>query len=427
MTPSLTDLATTERLLVISDFDGTIADLSTNKYAVPINQDSVAAINRLAALPSTQAAVLSGRHLEGLAKVLSLREPVIVAGSHGSESLEHGVLLTAEMREQLTYVEDQLAPIMASYPLAHVEDKPFQRVAHVAELAAIDPAAAAELLERVSAIDPRGARMTTGKNIIEFSVSDATKGTWISAEVARQQPTRTVFLGDDTTDEDGFLALGPDDLGVKVGDGATAAALRLADTAAVGDFLTQLADARAAHTGLPRGVAARFDAIVASFTGEVLRTHDWNAPTPCDKWAARDLVSHLIIWYSDFLQEEGIDLNLHADPEEPQTAWLDFIAAVRPLLASPELTDAIARRTTGFLLPDIFIHTWDLARSQGHEVQLDEHYAARNLEGLRSMGASLQANGRFGPPRPVDEEAGAVEKLVAFAGRDPKFGRPLSR
>jgi trehalose-phosphatase len=39
----------------------------------------------------------------------------------------------------------------------------------------------------------------------------------------------TLFIGDDVTDEDGFAVLGSGDLGIKVGEGATKAAHRVAD------------------------------------------------------------------------------------------------------------------------------------------------------------------------------------------------------
>jgi len=51
-----------------------------------------------------------------------------------------------------------------------------------------------------------------------------------------------MYLGDDVTDEDGFRALGPDDLTVKIGDGATAARYRVADPAAALAVLLRLAD-----------------------------------------------------------------------------------------------------------------------------------------------------------------------------------------
>ncbi|AKK06921.1 hypothetical protein CMUST_13135 [Corynebacterium mustelae] len=40
----LYSLAATDYLLVVSDFDGTLAGFSTDMYDVPINQDAVAAL-----------------------------------------------------------------------------------------------------------------------------------------------------------------------------------------------------------------------------------------------------------------------------------------------------------------------------------------------------------------------------------------------
>jgi trehalose 6-phosphate phosphatase len=51
-----------------------------------------------------------------------------------------------------------------------------------------------------------------------------------------------MYLGDDRTDEDGFRALGPDDVSVKVGEGETAARHRVADPAGALAVLQQLAD-----------------------------------------------------------------------------------------------------------------------------------------------------------------------------------------
>ena len=59
--------------------------------------------------------------------------------------------------------------------------------------------------------------------------------------------TTTVYFGDDVTDEDVFVVLGPDDVGVKVGQGETAALNRVADPGEVSQLLTTLAYERAAH------------------------------------------------------------------------------------------------------------------------------------------------------------------------------------
>lgn len=244
MSASLHDLATADSLLVVSDFDGTIAGFSTDAYDVPVNAEAVNALQELAALPNTHVAVLSGRHLEGLHKVCHLQPPVMFSGSHGAESDVDGVVLTEEMAAKLSDIEDRLAPLIAAQPLAFVEAKPFQRVLHVAKLATSDDAAAKQLLARAVALDHTGMSMIVGKNIVEFSVANVNKGTWIAATIERLQPSRALFLGDDTTDEDGFLALRPQDLGVKVGEGETAATMRIADTAAVGKLFSELLEQR---------------------------------------------------------------------------------------------------------------------------------------------------------------------------------------
>ncbi|WP_460490644.1 trehalose-phosphatase, partial [Corynebacterium nasicanis] len=238
---ALNRLASAETLLIVTDFDGTLAGLTTDIYGVPVNVDSLMALTRLAGLPGTHVAVLSGRHLAGLAQECVLRPPIIMAGSHGAESAEHGATLPAAQSELLAHLD---ATLLFDDPLVHVERKPFQRVVHTARLAAQDQAAGDAVLERALLIEAPGTRVNRGKNIVEFSVSDRTKGTWLAAEIARVNPDVALFIGDDTTDEDGFRALREGDVGVKVGDGETAATHRIADIPAVAALLTALAEAR---------------------------------------------------------------------------------------------------------------------------------------------------------------------------------------
>ena len=413
-------LAAAESLLVVSDFDGTLAGFSPDIYGVPVDGDALAALTRLAGQPSTHVAVLSGRHLAGLRQVCRLRPPILFAGSHGSESAEHGVEPSTEQAAALQALDEAL---VFDDPRVHVEAKPFQRVVHTALLAESDPAAAEAVLAEAMRIEVPGARVARGRNIAEFSVSDITKGTWIAAEIARLNPSLALFIGDDTTDEDGFRALRPGDVGIKVGDGETAATERVADIPAVAALLTELADARAT---IPRDLPARFEAVAAGFSAEVLRVADWDAAAPCDGWAASDIVDHLITWYPANLRNASIDISV--DGDDPAERWFHFVDQVRALLADdratttfhsgPDEGSTVARATAGFLLPDIFMHTWDLARSQGRRITLHPDYAARNLAGLQSLGDALRETGQFGPPRPAPVDAGPGEQLMAYVGRE---------
>lgn len=242
-------LASAKHLAVVSDFDGTLAGFARNAYDVRPEQRSLDALACLAALPHTTAAVLSGRHLEGLKRVCPLREPVLFGGSHGAESSWEESSLSPEMKAHLAKKEKELKEIIARHPGAELEIKPFQRVLHLRALELQDPDAAAAAYAEGAALSADGFPKTEGKCVVEFSATQATKGTWIEKLRQRVGATAVVFLGDDTTDEDGFAVLNqPPDLGVKVGEGATQAALRLPDIAAVTEFLEELASARAQHS-----------------------------------------------------------------------------------------------------------------------------------------------------------------------------------
>lgn len=241
-------LASASHLAVVSDFDGTLAGFATRPDAVQPEKRSLDALASLAQLPDTTVAVLSGRHLDGLKHVCPLREPVLMGGSHGAESSWEESPLTPEMKAHLAKKEAEIEEIIARHPGAELEVKPFQRVLHLRALELQDPAAAAAAYEEGLALSADGFPKTAGKCVVEFSATQATKGTWIKTLRERVGATAMVFLGDDTTDEDGFAVLNqPPDLGVKVGEGDTLATYRVADVVAVSEFLEELAAARAAH------------------------------------------------------------------------------------------------------------------------------------------------------------------------------------
>lgn len=228
-------------MLLICDFDGTLAPHSPDIYGVTPDPQALRALEQLAAMQDTRVVILSGRHLEGLMQVCPLRDPVMLVGSHGAET-EIGQ--HPENSESLAAIARDIEAISN---FIEIEFKPFQTVAHVASVATTDPQLAANLLDQVQQLPPRGLRVKRGKNIVEFSATTETKGTWIEKARRTWQPNHTIFIGDDQTDEDGFAALGPYDLGIKVGEGDTLASLRLDDVPAVAEWLTDLVQQRSSH------------------------------------------------------------------------------------------------------------------------------------------------------------------------------------
>ena len=83
-----------------------------------------------------------------------------------------------------------------------------------------------------------------GRDVFEFSVRSTTKGDAVRMLREFSGATAVLFAGDDVTDEDGFRALGTEDLSLKCGDGETAARFRVADTIEVAAVLERLAEIR---------------------------------------------------------------------------------------------------------------------------------------------------------------------------------------
>lgn len=407
---TITTLARAPHLLVISDFDGTIADLTTDAYNVPVNTASLAALTRLAGMPNTSVAILSGRHLEGLARVCDLRAPIIRAGSHGNES-SLSTAPTAAQRDKLDEIEAQIKPLLDA-PGAFIERKPFQRVAHTAALKKKDPKKAEELLEKVASLKIEGTHVMAGKSVVEFSVTNVTKGTWIEQVRGQITPDVTVFVGDDVTDEEGFKVLGASDVGVKVGEGETAATERLADTREVGEFYTALADARAAQLEVPRDTSGRFEWVAGGLGAVAHQITDWSVPTPCTGWSARDVIRHLNTWVPESLGLEPVR------GDDPVDEYFTFVEAIRALLdeGNRKLEDLVRSR----LIADMFIHTWDLAQAAGVASKLDENFAAKLLTEFEKMDDDeMVESGMFDPPVEVSPDASVIAKLMAATGREP--------
>ena len=185
---------------------------------------------------------------------------------------------------------------------------------------------------------------------------------------------------------------------------------------------------------LPETPAARHRSVAGAFGGLVAGAGDWSAPAPVDGWTARDVVGHLVEWFPGFLAGGGVELAAGpAVEDDPAAAWQHHADGVQALLeqrgdesfthpyaGTHRLADAIDR----FYTADVFMHSWDLARATGQDVDLDEDFAATLLGGMREMEDVLRGSGQYGPPVPVPADAPVVDRLMGFIGRDPTWTPP---
>jgi uncharacterized protein (TIGR03086 family) len=176
-----------------------------------------------------------------------------------------------------------------------------------------------------------------------------------------------------------------------------------------------------------RRVALGFTQRVSAIDGDA-----WLLPAPCAGWVALDIVRHLVDWVPPFLAG-GTEITLPVGPSvdtEPVAAWLSMSDGIQSLLDDPDqaassfdhpmvghhrLDEAVMR----FILTDVLIHTWDLARAGGLDETLDSAEVARMFDGIYEVDALLRDSGHYGPKVEVAPDADVQTQLIAFLGRQP--------
>ena len=234
---ALTALAHRRPLLVASDYDGVLARLRDDPSTAVPEPGVAEALARLAGVDGVTVALVSGRGVADLRATSGLSGPYRWVGSHGAE---FDGPLPADLTQRRDALAARLAPLVEATPGARLEVKPASVAVHVRQVT--DPAAATVLLDRVGQLVDSSLTRKPGKAVLELAVTDADKGSALRRLRAELGAAGAIYLGDDVTDEDGFRALGPDDVPIKVGEGRTAARYRVADLAGALAVLDRLAD-----------------------------------------------------------------------------------------------------------------------------------------------------------------------------------------
>lgn len=223
------------------DLDGTLAPLAPRPQDVgpdSVRNGLLAALERRL---DGRLAVISGRTVEEVDRILDGAARA-VAGVHGLvRRSANGVLVAAPPHTGLDEARSALQAFAADRPGLLVEDKTASLALHY-RAAPGQAESARALVDRLAA--KLGLKAQRGAAVVELRTPGPDKGDAVAAFLS--EPTfagcRPVFVGDDLTDEDGFaFAERAGGQGVLVGpDRPTAASRRLADVAAVLDWLEEI-------------------------------------------------------------------------------------------------------------------------------------------------------------------------------------------
>lgn len=241
------------RLVLLSDFDGTLADFHPDPSVPMLTSERRALLEVLSLDPRISVGLVSGRRLGDLRRRTALPPTVYYAGLHGMEIGVDGRYWhhpdLEPSREHVRALAARLFEVMPRLPGVIVEDKDVSLAVHTRatppdrrdEAEALAEACAAPWLASGQLKRIEGSAVLEYLPNIACHKGDAT--TWIAEDVRERfaHEPWVVFLGDDVTDEDAFRVI-DQGIGVLVGSRPTAATHQLPGIAEVDALLRWLAE-----------------------------------------------------------------------------------------------------------------------------------------------------------------------------------------
>lgn len=195
------------RATLFLDLDGTLLDLAEQPDEVHADEETRALLKALCDKLDGRLAVVSGRSLEQIDRILGdCATDIAVSASHGCEHRWNGVHAHPDRPASLEGVSARFSAFATDRPGVVVEDKSFGVALHyrMVPVAAVAADALAQALAKES-----GLYLQRGKMVVELRVAGGDKGTAVRRLMGRPGMAGTVpvFAGDDLTDEPGFAAV----------------------------------------------------------------------------------------------------------------------------------------------------------------------------------------------------------------------------
>jgi uncharacterized protein (TIGR03086 family) len=155
---------------------------------------------------------------------------------------------------------------------------------------------------------------------------------------------------------------------------------------------------------------------------------DLHRPTPCRDWDVQALADHLVDTITRLGSAAGnevADPNCASIDRRIQKVTQAVLAGWRRrgLMADVTFSGRTlpSRLALGILSIELVVHGWDFAAALDRPLLVSDAHAAHVL-GLAQQTFTEQSRvtAGFDPPVLVPVDAGALDQLVAFTGRDPR-------
>jgi trehalose 6-phosphate phosphatase len=237
-----------ESFPVFLDYDGTLTPIVNQPEDAVLPDGMRCILKRLAA--SRPTAIVSGRDLSAVKNFVRLND-LIYAGSHGFDiEMLDGSRVQFDAAKavlpELNRAEEELNVLIKSVEGARIERKRFAVAVHFRNVSREDVPRIEPAVNRILSRHD-SLRISHGKKVLELRPDiDWNKGKaviWLyNRMMPNQSDTIPLYIGDDITDEDAFLALQGWGIGILVGNHGdlTAATFQLKNVKETAKFLERL-------------------------------------------------------------------------------------------------------------------------------------------------------------------------------------------
>jgi len=242
-------------LLLLSDYDGTLTPIVGRPEEAILSPEVREKLCALAQKPTSSVGIISGRSLSELRAMVAI-EGIYYAGNHGLEIEGPGLKFVSQpAKEAKATIKDlarQLSAALDSIAGVIVEDKGLSLSVHYRLVKKGEENLVAETFQQVISppLNEGKIRVTSGKKVWEVRPPiDWHKGKAVAAitreikTLLKLEPILTIYLGDDTTDEDAFRVIHrPEGWSIFVGgeNPSSSADYFLNSTIEVENFLSRL-------------------------------------------------------------------------------------------------------------------------------------------------------------------------------------------
>lgn len=238
-------LAADPDLALFLDVDGTLLEIAETPDAVVVPPELRQTLAALASRFDGALALVSGRSIHTLDALFApLR--LAAAGIHGCERREaDGRILQPQIdKARFAAAREVLLAWTLQHPGTLLEDKEYALALHYRLVPEVEGAALTAVQSVLESLDTHA--LQRGKSVFEIRPAGYSKGSAIDLFMGQKpfQGRTPVFIGDDVTDEAGFVAV--NELGgisIRVGETSESSAqYRFANVAAVLEWLSLLAN-----------------------------------------------------------------------------------------------------------------------------------------------------------------------------------------